>query len=450
MKYDFDKIIDRTGTHTLKLDAMPKGCPEDALSAWVADMDLPCAQPILDALHERVDRQIFGYTLYHNEDCESAVREWYRRRFGWEIRERELYFSPGVVPALAMLINALTEEGDGIVIQKPVYYPFSEKIHANGRKVVNSPLKRRDLPAVAAAGETHRDAAMGDFDYVMDYGDLEEKLADPANKGMILCNPHNPVGRVWTEDELRKVLEIGRRHDKWIIADEIHGDLTRTGITYTPLLKLVDQMIAEEGGGREEEAEAETEAGAAVMPYSVYRNRIIICTAPSKTFNLAGLSMSNLMIPGREFQRKWRDMIGSRLSLTLCNPLSMTAMIAAYREGEDWLEQLRSYLDGNIAFVNEFVRTRLPKARVSACQGTYLMWLDFRGYIGEADDMNSLDAGVKKLEEAMQQHGRVALDEGYIFGEEGKGYERLNIAMPRPMVEELMERIAAAADWLER
>lgn len=410
MLYDFDKLIDRRGTNAMKIEELPAGCPEDSLSAWVADMDFPCAQPILDALHERIDRQILGYTRYHAENGKQAVKNWFLRRFGWEIKAEEICHCPGVVPALAFLIEALTQPGDGIVIQKPVYYPFSAKIKGAGRTVVNSPLVRREREG-------------GRFDYVMDLTDLDRKLSQAKNKGLIISSPHNPVGRVWTKEELRGVLELGKKHNKWIISDEIHCDLTRVGQAHTPLLKLVDEMAEEDDSWKE------------------YRKQVAVCTAPSKTFNIAGLCFSNIIVPeGGILREKWNETLGDRFHLDyVCNPLSQVGMIAAYNEGEEWLEQIRAYLDGNIAYIEGFLKEHLPKAKMAHCQGTYLVWIDCSGYCDDA----------QKLEQAMQQIGRVALDEGYIFGSEGAGYERINIAMPRSMVEDCMVRMEKALTWLE-
>ena len=405
MKYDFDKIIDRRGTYASKTDAMPEGCPEDALPAWVADMDLECAEPILKAIRERVDHGILGYTRYSNRDCKEAVMGWYKRRFGWEINHEHLFYSPGVVPAIGMLLQALTSPGDGIVVQKPVYYPFMAKIESNGRRVVNNALIRRESEEFE-----------GVFDYTMDFEDLDAKMADPANVCLLLSSPHNPVGRVWTREELTKVLEICRKHNKWIIADEIHCDLTRQNVVHTPMLKLAAEIAPD------------------------YCDRIVSCVAPSKTFNLAGLAFSNIIIPGAEFQKKWYDLVDGQLSLGHgCNPLSLAGAIAAYNEGDEWLDQLKEYLDGNIEYIGQFVREHMPKAKTAVCQGTYLLWVDMNGYCSD----------IKKLEYAMQQIGRVALDEGYIFGDEGNGYERINVAMPRALVEDCMMRMKKAADWLE-
>ena len=432
--YDFDKIIDRQGTLACKTDQMPKGCPPDSVSAWIADMDFACPQPVINAMHERVNHGIFGYTVFESKAYLDAVTGWFARRFGWNINPAHIVFSPGVVPAISVLVQALTEPGDGIVIQKPVYYPFMSAIQANGRKVVNNPLVRRN-----------RDCEDPQcFDYVMDYGGLEQAMADDSVKGMILCSPHNPAGRVWTRQELQQVLEICQRHGKWIICDEIHCDLIRTGTVHTPLLKLAEELCP------------------------TFCEKIITCTAPTKTFNLAGLSISNIIIPGREFRQKWEKTAVDQLDLFMGNPLSMTSAMAAYGDGENWLDQLRSYLDGNIAFIRQFVRDHLPEAAVADCQGTYLVWIDLRAYCsmqsgggeqkpegksasGQTSDRNpeGRTPDYRKLKQAMQQVGHLALDEGYIFGEEGQGYERINVAMPRSLVEEAMKRMENAVRWLE-
>jgi len=389
MKYDFDIPVDRSGTHAVKLEVHPSGAPADILPLWVADMDFPCANPIIDALHRRIDNRIFGYTQYDTPRLKDAVYSWFHKRFGWDIDKQWIFFSPGVVPAIALLINCLSEEGDGIIIQRPVYYPFTGKITANRREAVNSPLIRK--------GNT----------YTMDFEDLEKKFADPKNKGMILCSPHNPVGRVWTESELRKLLEIAKKYDKWIISDEIHCDLTRMNVKHTPLLAIAGD----------------------------YRDRIIACTAPSKTFNLAGAQFSNIIIPNPDYQKKWTEFANNRLSAAGgCSPFGLEATVAAYTEGEEWLDQVREYIDGNITYIEKFVKEKLPKAAVIACEGTYLVWIDLRAYCGDH----------KKLEQIMLHDARLFLDEGYIFGDEGSGYERINAATPRANIVSCMERLKGA------
>ena len=232
-------------------------------------------------------------------------------------------------------------------------------------------------------------------------------MADPSNKVLVVCSPHNPTGRVWTEDELKKTVEICKKYDKWIICDEIHCDLIRRGVTFIPIMNVAPE----------------------------YADRIVVCTAPSKTFNLAGMKTSNIVIHNKELQKKWKDYVNGSLSMDGASALGMTAMIAAYTEGEEWLEQLKDYLDGNFAYIDEYLKKNLPKAHLVKAEGTYLAWLDLNGYV---------DRDEKKLEELMQKKAKVALDEGYIFGEEGRGFERINVASPRSVIEECMNRIRTA------
>ena len=389
MKYNFDEIIDRSGTSATKMESLPKGCPDDALPLWVADMDFACAEPILKALHERIDKKIFCYTMYDTDECLGAVLNWYKKRYGWEEQKENLFFCGGIVSAYAVLLNLLTKEGEGVVIQRPIYYPFTMKANSNGRQIVDSPL------------------IYADGNYTIDFDDLDKKMAEPNNKVLVFCSPHNPAGRVWTEEEIRKVVDICKKYDKWIICDEIHCDLLRCGMTFHPILKVAPD----------------------------YADRIAVCTAPSKTFNLAGMKTSNIVIHNKELQAAWKELIGGKLSMNGAGTLGLTAMIAAYNEGEEWLEQLKEYLDGNFAYIDAFLKEHLPKAHMVPSEGTYLAWIDFNGYV---------DGDAEKLEEIMQKKARVALDEGYIFGDAGRGFERINIATPRSVVEDCMDRILKA------
>ena len=389
MKYNFDEIIDRSGTSATKMESLPKGCPDDALPLWVADMDFACAEPILKALHERIDKKIFGYTMYDTDECLGAVLNWYKKRYGWEEQKENLFFCGGIVSAYAVLLNLLTKEGEGVVIQRPIYYPFTMKANSNGRQIVDSPLIYADGTAT------------------IDFDELDKKMAEPNNKVLVFCSPHNPAGRVWTEEEIRKVVDICKKYDKWIICDEIHCDLLRCGMTFHPILKVAPD----------------------------YADRIAVCTAPSKTFNLAGMKTSNIVIHNKELQAAWKELIGGKLSMNGAGTLGLTAMIAAYNEGEEWLEQLKEYLDGNFAYIDAFLKEHLPKAHMVPSEGTYLAWIDFNGYV---------DGDAEKLEEIMQKKARVALDEGYIFGDAGRGFERINIATPRSVVEDCMDRILKA------
>ncbi len=389
MKYNFDEVVDRRGTSATKVERMPEGSSEDALALWVADMDFPYAEPIIKALHERIDRKIFGYTVYDTDECLGAVTDWFKRRYGWEEKKENLFFSPGIVSAYAVLLNILTEEGDGVVVQRPIYYPFMMKAKSNNRVIVDNPLIYEN------------------GNYKMDFEDLDKKMADPKNKVLVFCSPHNPAGRVWTEEEIRTVVDICKKHDKWIICDEIHCDLLRKGVVFHPILKVAPD----------------------------YAEKVAVCTAPSKTFNLAGMKTSNIVIHNEELKKTWKDFIGNKLSMDGASALGLTAMVAAYREGEEWLEQVKEYLDGNFAYIDSFLKEHLPKAHLVPSEGTYLAWIDFNAYVNGDE---------KKLEELMQKKAKVALDEGYIFGDAGKGFERINVASPRSVIAECMERILKA------
>ena len=389
MKYNFDEVIDRSGTGATKVEKLPAGCDPECLPLWVADMDFACAEPILKALHERIDRKIFGYTLYETEECQNAILNWYKRRYGWEEKAENLFFCGGIVSAYAVLLNIMTEPGDGIVLQRPIYYPFTMKAESNDRVLVDSPL-------IYENGS-----------YRMDLEDLDKKMADPKNKVFVFCSPHNPAGRVWTKDEIRSVVDICKKYDKWISCDEIHCDLVRRGVTFHPILTVAPD----------------------------YADRIAVCTAPSKTFNLAGMKTSNIVIHNPELKKAWTDLLGNKMAMSGAGTLGLTAMVAAYNEGEEWLEQLKDYLDGNFAYIDEFLKKNMPKAHLVPSEGTYLAWIDFNGYVnGDAE----------KLEQIMQKKAKVALDEGYIFGVEGRGFERINIATQRSVIEDCMNRILNA------
>ena len=264
-----------------------------------------------------------------------ALPIWFKRRYGWEEKKENLFFSPGIVSAYAVLLNILTEEGDGVVVQRPIYYPFMMKAKSNNRVIVDNPLIYEN------------------GNYKMDFEDLDKKMADPKNKVLVFCSPHNPAGRVWTEEEIRTVVDICKKHDKWIICDEIHCDLLRKGVVFHPILKVAPD----------------------------YAEKVAVCTAPSKTFNLAGMKTSNIVIHNEELKKTWKDFIGNKLSMDGASALGLTAMVAAYREGEEWLEQVKEYLDGNFAYIDSFLKEHLPKAHLVPSEGTYLAWIDFNAYV---------------------------------------------------------------------
>lgn len=385
MKYDLDRIIERKGTSSVKWEFIKGGKANHLLPLWVADMDFECAEPIKAALHSRVDREIFGYTV-PMDDYYDAVTGWFRRRFQWEIDKEDIVIAPGVVPALGFLIRAFTREGDGVIIQRPVYYPFSTMIENNNRKIVNNSLIYKD-------GK-----------YYIDFEDLEKKAKKPKNKVLLLCSPHNPVGRVWTEGELIKIAEICLKYNVIIVADEVHCDLIREDVEFIPMAKLIDN------------------------------ERIISCTAPSKTFNLAGLKTANIIAKKGIAQNKLRKEIFELTGLFGVNSLSISAIEAAYKEGEDWLNQVNKYIDDNLRFVAEFVKENFPKASLIPAEGTYFAWIDFNAY----------GISHNELEKLMLEKAEVALNEGYIFGEEGKGFERINVACPRSILEDCLNRMKEA------
>ena len=384
MKYNFDEVIDRKGTHAVKVERLPKGADKDSLSLWIADMDFACAEPILKALHERIDRKIFGYTMYDADECMDAVTGWMKKRYSWNESRENLFFCPGIVAAYAALINLLTEPGDGIVLQRPIYYPFTNKANSNGRVPVDNAL-------------IYENGA-----YRIDFEDLDRKMADPANKVLVVCSPHNPTGRVWTEDELKKTVEICKKYDKWIICDEIHCDLLRLDQKHIPLGKVMPDY-----------------------------KKLVTCMAPSKTFNLAGLMISNVMIRDEGLKNIWLSK-----HYNFDNPLSIAAAQAAYEGGDAWLQELRAYLDGNFEFTQEYLKEHLPKATFRISEATYLAWVDLSKYF-EPDEVLPLFFAYK---------AGVLLEGGNMFVQHSDGFIRLNLACPRATLEEGLKRICEAVN----
>ena len=404
MNYDFDQRINRNGTNSYKWDYVKRDgaiVPWDETDAsrhekpvlplWVADMDFLCPQPVVDAVTEIANMGVYGYAFPPPSYYDSVVR-WMKRRHNWSVDPDSICFTPGIVPALHLLVSAYTNPGDKVLVQPPVYYPFYHAIeHLQARPALN-PLQYRD-------GR-----------YNMDFDDLEAKCADPEVKMAILCHPHNPVGRIWTREELRRFGRICMDNDVLVVSDEIHGDLILGHRNFTPYATL----------GAEYEA------------------RSVICTSPSKTFNLAALQASNMMIPDPELREAFQQTVRSAGIFTL-NPFGIAAVEAAYNEGEEWLDQLLAYLEGNYRFLASFFRERLPDIPVIETEGTYLVWVDF----------TSLGLDKDALQRLMMEEARVFLDEGYIFGPEGEGFERINIACPRSILAEALERIEAAVNGLD-
>lgn len=372
MKYDFDKTIDRRATNSYKWDSAPGG----VLPMWVADMDFRTAPAIIDALQKRVAHGIFGYTRVPDAYYD-AVTSWFSRRHGWDIDREWIIYTSGVVPAVSAVIKALTVPGDKVIVQTPVYNCFFSSIRNNGCEIVSNPLRRTT--------DT----------YEMDFDALERCAADPRAKVMLLCNPHNPAGRVWTPDELTRLGNICLRNGVTVVADEIHCELVYQGFKYTPFASLSDAFL----------------------------HRSVTCVSPSKAFNIAGLQIANIVA----FDNDLRSRIDKAININeVCdvNPFGVAATIAAYNEGEEWLNQLVDYLHGNYEAMAEFCRRELPEYPITRLESTYLVWMD----------CSSLGMPSDALEHALLDDARLWLNAGTMYGAEGEGYMRWNIACPRSVM----------------
>lgn len=381
---DFDTIIDRKNTDCLKYDfAKRRGMPEDVLPLWVADMDFKTSSYVEDALAERARHGIFGYSESQTPYFE-IVRDWMKRHHDWEVKEPWLIKTPGVVFALAMAVKAYTEPGDGVLIQSPVYYPFSEVIEDNGRRIVSNTL---------VFGEDHK--------YHIDFEDFERQIKENQIKLFFLCNPHNPVGRVWTTEELTRLGDICLKYQVTVVSDEIHSDFIFRGR---------HQVFADLK--RE------------------YADITVTCTAPSKTFNLAGLLLSNIFISNRELRHKFRQQVNAA-GISQLSPFGLVACETAYTQGEEWYQAMLAYVAENIAFTKEYVEKHLPGVEMVEHEGTYLVWLDFR----------KTGLSVEELEDLIVNRAKLWLDSGKIFGKSGEGFQRINVACPRQILEEALHRI---------
>lgn len=372
MKYDFDKTIDRRATNSYKWDSAPEG----VLPMWVADMDFRTSPAIIDALQKRVAHGIFGYTRVPDAYYD-AVTSWFSRRHGWDIDREWIIYTSGVVPAVSAVIKALTVPGDKVIVQTPVYNCFFSSIRNNGCEIVSNPLRR--------TADT----------YEMDFDALERCAADPRAKVMLLCNPHNPAGRVWTPDELTRLGNICLRNGVTVVADEIHCELVYQGFKYTPFASLSDAFL----------------------------HRSVTCVSPSKAFNIAGLQIANIVA----FDNDLRSRIDKAININeVCdvNPFGVAATIAAYNEGEEWLNQLVDYLHGNYEAMAEFCRRELSEFPITRLEGTYLVWMD----------CSSLGMPSDALEHALLEDARLWLNAGTMYGAEGEGYMRWNIACPRSVM----------------
>lgn len=388
---DFDKVVDRKNTSCLKYDfAVKRGMPADILPLWVADMDFKTSSYIQDAVAAQAEHGIYGYTESGDSYFE-AVQKWFLTHYDWKVEEKWLVKTPGVVFALAMAVQAFTQENDAVMIQQPVYYPFSGVIKDNGRRIIDNTLVQDE------AGSYH-----------MDLADFEEKIIREKVKLFFLCNPHNPVGRAWTREELEKIGDICYKHHVLIVSDEIHADFV-----YNRKHQVLVNLKKE------------------------YEEITITCTAPSKTFNIAGLQVSNIFIPDNQLRHRFKRQIAAS-GYSQLNAAGLVACEAAYRYGEEWYSGVKAYIRENISFTKKFLEERIPKVKMLEPEGTYLVWVDFR----------ALGLSNRELEDLIIHKAGLWLDSGAIFGAAGEGFQRINVACPRVTLQTALEKIETAVNNL--
>ncbi|QEE15601.1 MalY/PatB family protein [Promethearchaeum syntrophicum] len=388
-KWNFDELINRKCYGTIKWEPnfLKKWLKyEDLLPLWVADMDFRAPEPITKAMIDRVNHGIFGYTL-PEEDYYEAVINWFERRHNWKIQREWFIYSPGTVSAICNLLLAFSKPGDKILIQEPVYYPFKESIKNNGRRALINPLKL-----------VHNH-------YEMDFEDLKEKIKDPRAKILILCNPHNPISRVWKREELEKIGNICVKNNILVISDEIHCDLIFPGYKYTPFASISED----------------------------FAQNSVTCTAGSKTFNIAGLQTSNILIPDPIKRQIFINQMENQ-SLTMPGLFGAIALKAAYNDCEDWVDAVMIYIRKNYVFLKNFIQDKLPGVGVFEPEGTYLIWMDFR----------EIKLPQNELDDILKKEAKVGLDSGPMFGKGGLGFQRINIACPLSILKDALERIKLA------
>ncbi len=383
-KYDFDKLVDRKNTSSLKYDfSVERGRPKEILPFWVADMDFSLPNEVLEVLQKRVSHGIFGYTDV-KDDYTEVITNWFKKHFNYSLEKEWLVKTPGVVYAIYTAVKAFTNVGDSILIQKPVYYPFSSAILENDRKLVNSPLVYKD-------GK-----------YSIDFDDFETKIVENNVKLFILCSPHNPVGRVYTVDELQKLGNICKKHNVKIVSDEIHCDFHRNGHKHHLFLSIDES----------------------------FKDFSILLTAPSKTFNVAGVQVSNIFIPNEDLRALFKKEI-SKTGYSQLNTFGLVATKTVYEFGEDWLFELKEYLEKNLDTIRTYLETKLPKIKLVEPEGTYLAWLDF-------SELNLSDEVIIDL---IENKANLWLDNGTMFGEEGYNFQRINYACPNALIIKLLDNL---------
>ena len=383
MKYNFDEIIPRRGTNSYKWDSAGDA---DVLPMWVADMDFRTAPPVVEALRKRVEHGIFGYVRVPDAYY-AAVTNWFARRHDWQIEKEWIIYTTGVVPALSAVIKALTVPGDKVMVQTPVYNCFFSSIRNNGCGMIANPLIYRNGT------------------YQIDFADLEQKAADPSVKVLLLCNPHNPAGRVWTKQELTRIGDICIRNNVWVVADEIHCELVFPGHIYIPFASISQEFLMHS----------------------------VTCTSPSKAFNLAGLQIANIISADTDIRMKIDKAININ-EVCDVNPFGVEALMAAYNDSEEWLEELKQYLFDNYNYLRAYFAEYLPEFPVSILEGTYLVWVDCSVLNQSSDEI------IKNLLEKE----KIWVNEGSLYGEAGEGFIRINIACPRQQLIEGLNRLRRA------
>lgn len=386
-KLILDKLYNRKGTDCVKWDHkdfVDSRVSETALPLWLSDMEFKVADEITEALIKRVEHGFLGHSMPGDSYFES-VQGWYKRRFNWTISKDSIFYSPGVLPALGFILRGFTKKGEGVIIQEPVFYPFAELIEGTDRKIVNNQLINNDE------------------NYSIDFIDLENKLKDPNNTMLILCSPHNPVGRVWTKDELKKIVDLCQENEVLIFSDELHCDLTRANVTHHPLKTISD--------------------------YS----KIITAVALGKTFNVGGVPISQIIIDDEELKQIWHKETRKKHYISFAPPLDMVLTETAYNKCEYWVDEVMEYVEQNFDFLVDYLNKHLPKVKYKKPEGTFLAWINFGAYVD-----------YEKLFELLITKYDLLIENGHVFGESGAGYFRMTVACPQSMLEEGVNRIVKA------
>lgn len=391
-KLNLDVMHDRRGTECVKWDFMnfvDSRVPKDAQPLWLSDMEFPIATNIQDALIHRIQQGFIGHSMPSNQYFE-AVQGWYQRRFNWNIEKESIFYSPGTLPALGFAIRAFTKKGDGIIIQEPVFYPFAELIEGNDRKIINNQLINQNEQ------------------YSMNFDDLAEKVKNPHNTMMILCSPHNPVGRVWTTEEIRKVANLCRENNVLLFSDELHCDATRKNVIHHPTMTVTD-----------------------------YQN-VITAVAPGKTFNVGGIPISQIIIRNEQLRKLWYHETRLKHYISFAPPLDMVLCETAYQTCETWVDEVMEYIEGNFDFLVQYLQEHLPLTKYKKPEGTFLAWIHLGAY-GDSE----------KLFELMIKKHKVLIENGRVFGHGGTGYFRMTVACPRAFLKEGLDKIVAAVNDLQ-